>query len=274
MENRAFLPVKSDVIFRLFYAAERNQEFLVSLLKSMLRLPEDDYDEIEIADPHLLREFDDDKLAVVDVKLHTKSKKVVHIEIQLKVTPELQKRIIFYLAKLITEQIGSGDAYDDIKKVVSIIITDENLIPVSPGYHHRFIFYDSDAGVEFSDIIECHTLELRKLPSGADGTELYDWAKFIAAETEEELTMITERNPQVGKAVVKLRELSADERARDLYERREKARRDIASERKWAIKQREFEIAQNLLKVGDSIDKIIAVTGLTRDEIESQRHKL
>jgi hypothetical protein len=79
MENRAFLPVKSDVIFRLFYADERNQEFLVSLLKSMLRLPEDDYDEIEIADPHLLREFVDDKLAVVDVKLHTKSKKVVHI---------------------------------------------------------------------------------------------------------------------------------------------------------------------------------------------------
>ena len=83
MENRAFLPVKSDVIFRLFYADERNQEFLVSLLKSMLRLPEDDYNEIEIADPHLLREFDDDKLAVIDVKLHTKSKKVIHIEIQL-----------------------------------------------------------------------------------------------------------------------------------------------------------------------------------------------
>ena len=198
MENRAFLPVKSDVIFRLFYADERNQEFLVSLLKSMLRLPDEDYNEIEIADPHLLREFEDDKLAVIDVKLHTKSKKVIHIEIQLKVTPELLKRIIFYEAKLITEQIGSGDDYDAIKKVVSIIITDENLISVSPRYHHRFTLFDSDAGVEFSDMLEINTLELRKLPPGADGTELYDWAKFIDAETEEELTMIAERNPQVG----------------------------------------------------------------------------
>jgi hypothetical protein len=44
--------------------------------------------------------------------------------------------------------------------------------------------------------------------------------------------MIAERNPQVKEAVVKLLELSADERARDLFERREKERRDIASQKK------------------------------------------
>jgi predicted transposase/invertase (TIGR01784 family) len=275
MDNRAFLPVKSDVIFRLFYADERNQEFLISLLKSILRLPEDDYNEIVIADPHLLREFEGDKLAIIDVKLYTKSRKVIHIEIQLQVTPdELQKRIILYEAKLITEQIGSGDDYDVIKKVISIVITDENLIPASPKYHHRFTFYDAEAGVEFSDILEIHTLELRKLPKGTDGTELYDWAKFIAAETEEELTMIAERNPQIGKAVVKLRELSADERARDLYERREKARRDMAAREKWAAKQRDFEIARNAWQMNMSIGDIVKLTGLTSDEVENLRPAL
>ena len=271
MENRAFLPVKSDVIFRLFYADERNQEFLVDLLKSMLRLPEEDYHEIEIADPHLLREFEDDKLAIIDVKLHTRSKKIIHIEIQLEVTPALKKRIAFYEAKLVTEQIGSGDDYDVIKKVISIIITDEGLIPGSPRYHHRFTFYDPEAGVEFSDIIELHTLELRKLPKGTDGTELYDWAKFIDAETEEELTMLAERNPQIGRAVVKLRELSADERARDLYERREKARRDMAAREKWAVKKRDFEIARIMLADGEPVEKVTRYTSLTSDEVESQR---
>ena len=82
MDKRAFLPIKSDVIFRLFYADERNEEFLISLLKSILRLPEDDYSRIEIADPHLLREFDGDKLAIIDVKLYTKNRKIIHIEIQ------------------------------------------------------------------------------------------------------------------------------------------------------------------------------------------------
>ena len=51
MGNREFLPVKSDVVFRLFFADERSIESLISFLKSVLRLPEDDYNEIEIADP-------------------------------------------------------------------------------------------------------------------------------------------------------------------------------------------------------------------------------
>lgn len=270
MENKMFLPVKSDVIFRLFYADERNTEFLISLLKSILRLPEDDYNEIEIADPHLLREFDGDKLGIIDVKLYTKTRKIIHIEIQLKVTPEeLQKRVILYDAKLIAEQVKSGDGYDVIRKVVSIIITEEDLIPDSQQYHHRFTLYDSNAGVEFSDILEINTLELRKLPESTDGTELYDWAKFIAAETEEEMTMVAERNPVVNKAVVKFRELSADERTRDLFERREKARRDQVARERWAVKQREVEFAKTLLKRNRPIEEIMEDTGLTHDEIEN-----
>jgi predicted transposase/invertase (TIGR01784 family) len=272
MDKREFLPVKSDVVFRLFFADERNQESLIGFLKSVLKLPDDDYNEIEIADPHLLREFDGDKLAVIDVKLLTESRKVVHIEIQLKVTPELKNRIILYDAKLIAEQIGSGDNYDVIKKVISIVITEEALISNSDRYHHRFTLYDPDAGVELSDIIEINTLELLKLPEGADGSELYDWAKFIAAETEEELNMIAERNPVVGRAVVRLRELSADERARDLYERREKARRDQASREKWAAKQRDFELARNALRKQMSVEDIADITGLTRAEIENLRN--
>ena len=275
MVKRAFLPVKSDVIFRLFYADERNEEFLIGLLKSMLNLPEDDYHKIEIADPHLLREFESDKLAIIDVKLYTKTRKVIHIEIQLKVTPGLRKRVILYDAKLIAEQVGSGDDYEAIKKVITILITDENLIEASRKYHHRFTLYDADAGVEFSDILEIHTLELGKLPKNTDDTELYDWAKFIDAETEEELVVIEQRNPTIKKAIVKLRELSADEEARSLYERREKARRDRAMEMRWARKQGvqegKIETARNAFQMGMSIDDIIKLTGLVREEIERIR---
>jgi len=273
MNNKTFLPIKSDIIFRLFFADERHEEFLIYFLKSVLRLPEDDYNEIEIADPHLLREYDGDKLGIIDVKLYTKYRKVIHIEIQLKVTPTLKSRIILYSAKLIAEQIGSGQDYDSIKKVISIIITDEELIQGSSKYNHRFIFYDPEAGVEFSDINEIHTLELGKLPEGTDGTELYDWAKFIAAESDEDLDVVAQRNQEVKKAVIKYRELTADERTRDLYERSEKARRDQISREKWArqqgIAERSIEIARNLLKMNLSPNQIVAATGLTFEEIEN-----
>jgi hypothetical protein len=77
------------------------------------------------------------------------------------------------------------------------------------------------------------------------------------------------RNQEVKKAMVKYRELTADERTRDLYERREKARRDLAAEKKWAIKQREFEIAKKMLNGNRPINEIIEYTGLSLDEIES-----
>ena len=201
--------------------------------------------------------------------LHTKSKKVIHIEIQLKITPDLKKRVVFYDSKLITEQIGSGGNYDAIQNVISIIITDKTLIQDSPRYHHRFTFYDYEAGVEFTDLVEVHTIELGKLPEDTDGSQLYDWAKFIDAQTEEELAVIAERNPQVRKAAVKLRRLSGDERTRDLYERHEKARRDIESQTRWARKEVTVEIARNMMADGEPVEKITRYTGLTREEVET-----
>ena len=263
--KRPFLPVKYDVIFRLFFADERNEEELIGLLKSVLRLPENEYESIEIADPHLLPDYVGDKYAVIDVKLHTKTRKVIHIEVQLQVPAAMRERIVFYDAKLITEQMGSSDRYDKIQKVISIVITEENLIPDSPQYHHRFTMYDPDTKVELTDIVEIHSIELRKLPVNADGTALYDWAKFIDAETEEELNMVAQRNPQVGRAAVKLRELSADERARDMFERREKGRRDVEA----LVDKKTLEIARNLLRRNRPIEEVIEDTGLTREEVEA-----
>jgi hypothetical protein len=90
---------------------------------------------------------------------------------------------------------------------------------------------------------------------------------FIASERKEDLEMIANRNPEVGKAVIKLIELSGDERARALYDIREKERRDESSRMKWAIKQDRFEIARNLFgKLSD--EEIASSTGLTKDEVK------
>jgi predicted transposase/invertase (TIGR01784 family) len=263
------LPVKSDVIFRIFFADERNVEDLVDFLKSVLHLADDEYERIEVADPHLTRDFVDDKLAIIDVKLYTKSKKTIHIEIQLKVPDEFKSRIVYYAAKLITEQIGDGGKYANINKVISIIITDEPLIEESTRYHHRFTLTDIDTGVQLSDLIEIHTLELDKLPESADGTKLYDWAKFIDAETEEELDMLAERNPEFKRSVIKLRELSADEKARDLYDRRLKAERDRAMFENEAENRGRADVARKLLGMGLPLAQIIEATGYTQQQVEA-----
>jgi len=69
-------------------------------------------------------------------------------------------------------------------------------------------------------------------------------------------------------AKVTYRILSPDEREQDRLERHDKARRDQAAQQRWAIKQREFELARNLLKMNMPMDDIVRLTNLTVEEIE------
>ena len=86
-------------------------------------------------------------------------------------------------------------------------------------------------GIEFTDLAEINTLDLNKLPPDDDSTELWYWMEFIKTDDEEVLDMLATRSPQMRKAVGVLKELSADEQTRMLYEKHEMARRDFRSER-------------------------------------------
>ena len=120
---------------------------------------------------------------------------------------------------------------------------------------------------------EIDSLELCKLPKKTDDTDLWYWMKFIKTDDRKELEMLAKRNPRIKKAVGVLKELSADERTRMLYEEREKARRDIASRMGGAEEkgrtEKAGEIALKLLKMEMPIEQIIEVTGLTREEIQA-----
>ena len=153
------------------------------------------------------------------------------------------------------------------------MITDYVFITGSEKYHHQFRYRTED-GLEFTDLSEINTLELSKLPSEADTTELWYWLKFIKTDDGEVLEMLAERNPQMRKAVGVLKELSADERTRMLYEEREKARRDIASMMGGAVKDARKEFAKKLLKRNRPIGEITEDTGLTENEIESLKEEL
>ena len=50
--SQVILPVKRDIIFKIFFADERNIEFLTDFLKSALSIPAEEYDEVLIVDPH------------------------------------------------------------------------------------------------------------------------------------------------------------------------------------------------------------------------------
>ena len=269
------LSPKVDIIFKLLFGDERSLEILIDFLKAVLNLPDDEFEEVTIVDPHLLREYDGDKLGILDVKVKTRTKKVIDIEIQVKIKPHFIERVVFYQSKMVTEQVGAGKDFSKIQRVINIIITDENIIGDYEGgegkYHHRILPCDVDTGYQFTDIKEINILELKKLPKTDDGSNLWAWMKFLNAESREELDMLVAERPQmkIGKAVARLEELSQDERARMLYESRQMLEWDIQLGQQQASDNRAIEIAKNLLGMGFSIADISSGTGMPYDEVEA-----
>ena len=223
------LPVTSDFIFKLIFGDQRNVDILAAFLRAVLDIPDDEYDRLVIVDPHIKKESVDDKYGILDVKLHTVNGSVIHIEIQVRVLPDMKARTIYSQSKLVTEQMASGMKWSDIKRTITIVITSDVFMPEGDKYHHQFRYRTND-GIEFTDLSEINTLDLGKLPPDDDSTELWYWMKFIKTDDEEVLDMLATRSPQMKKAVGVLKELSADEQTRMLYEKREMARRDFESQ--------------------------------------------
>ena len=238
--TRDILPPKNDVVFKLLFGDQRNGDLLIDFLKAVISLPEDDYSEIAVVDPHLIRKHPDKKLGILDLKIRTKSGKIVHVEIQLLDFPQIRERIVFYDAGLITDQLDAGEEYGSIKRVITILITDYVLIPESSRYHNRFTLYDPESSIEFTDLIEIHTLELPKLPETADNY-LWHWLRFLRAESREDLDMVAQASPKLKKTVVKLLELSEDEEARMIYEAEVKALRDDRARMRGAFENGVFQ---------------------------------
>ncbi|MCM1560837.1 MAG: Rpn family recombination-promoting nuclease/putative transposase [Butyrivibrio sp.] len=124
------------------------------------------------------------------------------------------KRSLFYLAKMFTEDLLSGERYHKLKKCICINILDFDL-DESPAYHRRYKLRDEN-GEEFSDMFEIHVIELKKQISGEK--PLDDWIRLFNAETEAELNMIKTSNPGIVEAVKEVKVMSLRKDLRALYE--------------------------------------------------------
>jgi predicted transposase/invertase (TIGR01784 family) len=156
----AILPPKCDEVFKMLFGDERDTAPLVGFLRAVLPLPDDDYDEIALMNPVLPGEMVHDKTGILDVRVQTKSGKQINIEIQVANHAAFKSRILYYLTRLFSSQIGEGESYSKLKPAIGIVITDFVWIADSAAYHNAYCLYDPQNASRFSDDLSLHTLEL------------------------------------------------------------------------------------------------------------------
>jgi predicted transposase/invertase (TIGR01784 family) len=265
------LSPKNDFVFKALFGDPKHTAPLTAFLQSTLPLPPEEITDLKVVDPNLNRKFKGDKRCVLDVRVVTRSGRDVDVEIQVLFTPDLLGRLLIYLTKMVSGKAKAGEDYEDIPQSICIVIVDHRLWD-DKRYHHRFRMCDPEAGLEYPNLMEIHTLELPKLPVKSDGSKLWRWLKFISSKTRDEFKLLAGKDKVMAEAVDRLVELSASEKARLRAEAREKWLWDEASRmrhsRKEGLAEGVAKVALQLLAMKMTLADITKATGLSAVEIK------
>jgi predicted transposase/invertase (TIGR01784 family) len=260
-----------DYVFKLIFGDQRNIDILEDFLKSVLDLPADEYDHLTIVDPHLKREQKDEKMGILDVKVHTKSGMVIDVEIQVKPASEMRERVMVYAMMMLREQIKRGGKYENVQRVISIIITNFLMLDEEDDYLNSYAFLNKVSGKPFTRMVELLILELPKLPDKKD-RPVWPWLKFLKCEREEEFMELVQKNPEVKRPVAEIMEMSDEVRAswialdRWRWESRPRAIEKAARED--GQKAEKLEIARKMKADGLPAGQICRFTGLSPEEVQ------
>lgn len=224
-----------------------NEDARRGFLSAVLKLPPQDIRETRILNPYLRKIHEDDKLGILDVRVLLNNDTEIDTEINLNKLDAWPKRSLFYAAKMYTDQINPGEAYDQLKKCVSISILDFKLFPEEADFYSCFHLWEDSRHFLYTDRLEFHLLELPKLPKELkeDSGNILLWAKFINAESREEFEMLAKKDPYINSAYQHLQIISQDQQKRAEYEAREKAIRD---HNQMMVESREEGLAEGLAK--------------------------
>ncbi|MDR2896685.1 MAG: Rpn family recombination-promoting nuclease/putative transposase [Propionibacteriaceae bacterium] len=236
-ESHPFLALRRDPVFRAVFGNQMRPGPLRSLLSSILRLPSEELQHLEIIDPRLGRRHVDMKETVVDVRVQTRSGRIISVEIQLQNESGFNDRLIYYGSRIHSEQLKPGQGYATISQTIVIAITNFVVFHDQGPYTTKLSMTSDDGRRRLSNSLQVWVLELPKVPETTDESLLWDWLSLAKASSQEELDMIDTRNPDLAEAVCTVSFFNAEYTARYFALREEMAEHDRAQSRIEAQRQ-------------------------------------
>jgi predicted transposase/invertase (TIGR01784 family) len=242
---------------------------LKMLVAELLGIPQSSIGQFDITNPEMPPESLGDKFCRLDINMTVDGIRC-DLEIQVDNEGDFPERSLFIWAREYSTALAAGGKYTDLPRTIIISIVAFKLFDCTE-FHSEFQPLEVTRHTPLTDRMSLHYFELPKLPQTINKDELLKlWLALFKAETEDELKQIEALGvPEMKEAIVAYRSITATPEFREMERLRSKARHDEA-QALWNERRKEkFDIAKNLLGVGDSVDKIVTVTGLTREEIEN-----
>ena len=159
-------------------------------------------------------------------------------------------RVLYYLSKIYTGQVKTGDPYDTVKSCIHVSILDFIYFPEDAKCCRKIAFCDTENGKQYTDLMEIYILELKKLPPEDQNEKgVIRWMRFLGGKSREEFEDMAKKDEYIEEAYNELKRLSLDEQKRMEYELRQKAVRDYNTQIKSAEKRGEKSGEKSLIKL-------------------------
>lgn len=276
------MSVKLDWTFKeLMMKEEIRNSFISAVLEKRIKWS-------RVLNTFLSRDFFDDKLGILDVRIELEDKTQIDIEIQVIPFKEWAERTLFYTSKMYVEQIKSGEQYNVLNRCINISVLDFSYLQEKEFFNTYHIRNDRTNSL-YTDKIGFYIIELPKIPDKIETmNDLQIWVKFINSNSEEEMKMLASKSQDISVAYDELKRLSNDDDKRAEYEARQKAIRDynslIYQYKQEGLKEgieKGFEkgiekgkmeekitSAKKFLEMGLTVEQVSKGTGLTIEQIK------
>ncbi len=265
-ENPKSLGIKPtvDFVFKKVFGSPENVSVLIGLLNAILKRPHPIV-HVKILNPFSYKDFEDEKLIVLDIRARDSAGRWLNIEMQVTIFAGLLQRLVYYASSMYVVQLESGDDYADLRCAISICLLNKLLFHEDTAPHHRFRMCAPEHGLEITDSIEVHTLELTKYnlqeTTISTAPAIEQWAFFFLYADRYEPERLRELLPGVEfqQAISVVEAIAGKTEDRMMYDQRLKAQRDY----QWGLDS----ARQQGMEIGETVGKIQLLQELLGDEL-------
>ena len=239
----------TDIVFQYLFSSAGSEAGLLGFINAVqMSVNRPPAKEVTIRNPFNLQEFLEDKQSIVDLKAVDSEGRTYDVEMQTVDKKGFERRILYYWSRLYVEQLQTGADYTRLNPVISIILTQFDLLPKLSDLHNVFsIRAEKDPNVILTDDFQLHTLELtpkkwerliaEQVPEPyrmvLAQIQLRNWVDFFLngnRKTEAEMEKMIEETPGLDVTYGKFQAFTRDESLRDLAFRRQMAQWDHDAE--------------------------------------------
>ena len=269
----------NDYFFKRLMGDDKRSDLTLRFLNLILnRTEENAFKKVEFLNPEYNPLTKDGKLAILDIKASVDDKAFVNIELQVSRQNYMPKRSMFYISRMISEQMVKGQDYETLKPVIGINLLDFSLFDDIDTWHNVARFKLDNTDKILTDCITMHFLELPKLKYSdiKKVKRLEAWGAYFSGRcSKEELEVLLMNEPLLQKAVSFERAFLNDDKMYREYQQREDAIREettkfnrVRREAKAEGRAEEkIESAINFLKLGVDVNTVASGTGFSLDKV-------